>query len=178
MVGGITLLDCLHQQKVLWGRATMSCSCSCSALWEYSGPRRQSSTPIGATGVRQAQIATAKKHQTRGFLKGFESISTWWLPEVASLVLVSAFLPVTLFSHFLPHSVPCDVYAGMLGGQPPAVAKYFGTAVFSVVNIIFLVSSCTVLDSTFASTSKLFGMELFGAILKGKPLPPQMATQK
>jgi hypothetical protein len=66
----------------------------------------------------------------------------------------------------------------MLGGQPAAVARYFGTAVFSVVNIIFLVSSCTVLDSTFASTSKLFGPELFGAILRGKPLPPQMATQK
>lgn len=76
-----------------------------------------------------------------------------------------------------PDSVPCDIYAGMLGGQPAAVAKYFGTAVFSVVNIIFLVSSCTVLDSTFASTSKLFGPELFGAIPRGKPLPPQMATQ-
>jgi uncharacterized membrane-anchored protein YitT (DUF2179 family) len=75
-------------------------------------------------------------------------------------------------------SVPCDIYVGMLGGQPAAVARYFGTAVFSVVNIIFLVSSCTVLDSTFASTSKLFGPELFGALLRGKPLPPQMAMQK
>jgi hypothetical protein len=27
--------------------------------------------------------------------------------------------------------IPCDIYAGMLGGQPAAVARYFGTAVFS-----------------------------------------------
>ncbi|WIA39872.1 hypothetical protein OEZ86_013316 [Tetradesmus obliquus] len=75
-----------------------------------------------------------------------------------------------------PSSVPCDIYAGMLAGQPYAVARYFGTAVFSLVNLIFLVSSCSVLDSTFASTSKLFGPELFGAILRGRPLPPQLAT--
>jgi hypothetical protein len=74
--------------------------------------------------------------------------------------------------------VPCDIYAGMLAGQPYAVARYFGTAVFSLVNLIFLVSSCSVLDSTFASTSKLFGPELFGAILRGQPLPPQLATVK
>jgi hypothetical protein len=66
----------------------------------------------------------------------------------------------------------------MLAGQPPAVARYFGTAVFSLVNLIFLVSSCTVLDSTFASTSKLFGPELCGAITRGRPLPPQLATKK
>ncbi|KAF6258847.1 hypothetical protein COO60DRAFT_1622110 [Scenedesmus sp. NREL 46B-D3] len=77
-----------------------------------------------------------------------------------------------------PSSVPCDIYAGMLTGQPYAVARYFGTAVYSLVNLIFLVSSCTVLDSTFASTSKLFGPELFGAILRGRPLPPQLATRK
>eukprot|EP00878_Enallax_costatus_P010689 GHUV01011165.1.p1 GENE.GHUV01011165.1~~GHUV01011165.1.p1 ORF type:complete len:509 (+),score=97.58 GHUV01011165.1:266-1792(+) len=77
-----------------------------------------------------------------------------------------------------PETVPCSIYTGMLGGQPPAVARYFGTAVFSVVNLIFLVSSCTVLDSTFASTSKLFGPELMGLIFKGRPLPPQMATQR
>ncbi|WIA39871.1 hypothetical protein OEZ86_013316 [Tetradesmus obliquus] len=77
-----------------------------------------------------------------------------------------------------PSSVPCDIYAGMLAGQPYAVARYFGTAVFSLVNLIFLVSSCSVLDSTFASTSKLFGPELFGAILRGRPLPPQLATVK
>jgi hypothetical protein len=52
-------------------------------------------------------------------------------------------------------SVPCELYKGMLTGQPPAVARYFGTAVFSLVNLIFLVSSCSVLDSTFASTSKV-----------------------
>eukprot|EP00775_Hariotina_reticulata_P012830 gene12830-12958_t len=77
-----------------------------------------------------------------------------------------------------PETVPCDIYAGMLGGQPAAVAKYFGTAVFSIVNLIFLISSCTVLDSTFASTSKLFGPELMGSITRGRPLPPQMATQR
>lgn len=66
----------------------------------------------------------------------------------------------------------------MLGGQPAAVARYFGTAVFSVVNLIFLVSSCSVLDSTFASTSKLFGPELMGAILKGRPMPPAKATHR
>eukprot|EP00879_Flechtneria_rotunda_P010733 GHRR01011215.1.p1 GENE.GHRR01011215.1~~GHRR01011215.1.p1 ORF type:complete len:596 (+),score=197.04 GHRR01011215.1:814-2601(+) len=77
-----------------------------------------------------------------------------------------------------PESVPCDMFAGMLAGQPAAVARYFGTAVFSIVNLVFLVSSCTVLDSTFASTSKLFGPELLGAIRRGRPLPPQMATQR
>lgn len=84
------------------------------------------------------------------------------------------------FAVFIPPfcSVPCDIYAGMLTGQPYAVARYFGTAVYSLVNLIFLVSSCTVLDSTFASTSKLFGPELFGAILRGRPLPPQLATRK
>lgn len=74
--------------------------------------------------------------------------------------------------------MPCDIYEGMLTGQPFAVARYFGTAVYSLVNLIFLVSSCSVLDSTFASTSKLFGPELMGAIMRGRPLPPQMATKK
>jgi hypothetical protein len=50
--------------------------------------------------------------------------------------------------------------------------------ILMLVNLMLLVSSCSVLDSTFASTSKLFGPELLGAILRGRPLPPQLATVK
>lgn len=116
--------------------------------------------------------------QLCGTCSAFETMLTHTtIPLHAPNTLTPALHPAPIIP-CLSCSIPCDIYAGMLGGHPAAVARYFGTAVFSVVNIIFLVSSCTVLDSTFASTSKLFGPELFGAILRGKPLPPQMATQK
>lgn len=38
---------------------------------------------------------------------------------------------------FNARSVPCDAYAGMLAGQPYAVAHYFSTAVFCLVKLTF-----------------------------------------
>ncbi len=46
------------------------------------------------------------------------------------------------------------------------------------VNLVFLISSCAVLDSTFSSTSKLFGPEFTGVVESGRPKPPQLATHK
>jgi hypothetical protein len=77
-------------------------------------------------------------------------------------------------------SIPCDaaMVTGLLKGYPDAVARFFGPAVLGLVNLIFLISSCAVLDSTFSSTSKLFGPEALGLLETGRPQPPQLATQR
>lgn len=77
-----------------------------------------------------------------------------------------------------PSSVPDSLYSGMLSGAPQAVAAFFGTAVYQVVTLIFLVSSCAVLDSTFSSTAKVLGPETMGLLQDGRPRPPQCATHR
>ena len=59
--------------------------------------------------------------------------------------------------------------AGLAKGQPVAVAKHFGTGIFSVINIIMLTSSISTLDSTFSSVSKLAGPEVLSFLRTGKP---------
>ena len=77
-----------------------------------------------------------------------------------------------------PYSVPAGIYANMLLGNPTAVSKYFGTAMYSVTNIIFITESLSTLDSTFTSAAKLLGPEFLGILEGGRPQPPQSATKR
>ncbi len=61
-----------------------------------------------------------------------------------------------------PWRVPDSIFAHFKAGQPSAVSKYFGTAVFSITNIIFITQSLSTLDSTFTSAAKLMGPEFIG----------------
>jgi len=76
------------------------------------------------------------------------------------------------------NSVPAGIYANMLLGNPTAVSKYFGTAMYSVTNIIFITESLSTLDSTFTSAAKLLGPEFLGILETGHPQPPQTATKR
>jgi hypothetical protein len=76
------------------------------------------------------------------------------------------------------NSVPAEIYANMLLGNPTAVSKYFGTAMYSVTNIIFITESLSTLDSTFTSAAKLLGPEFLGILETGQPQPPQTATKR
>ena len=61
-------------------------------------------------------------------------------------------------------------------GVPQAVAKSVGTAFFSMVNIVFITSSISTLDSTFTSVSKVMGPEWGGLLLIGRPQTLDDAT--
>ena len=76
------------------------------------------------------------------------------------------------------NSVPAGIYGNMLLGNPTAVSKYFGTAMYSVTNIIFITESLSTLDSTFTSAAKLLGPEFLGILETGQPQPPQSATKR
>jgi hypothetical protein len=76
------------------------------------------------------------------------------------------------------NSVPAGIYGNMLLGNPTAVSKYFGTAMYSVTNIIFITESLSTLDSTFTSAAKLLGPEFLGILETGQPQPPQAATKR
>jgi hypothetical protein len=41
-------------------------------------------------------------------------------------------------------SVDPSIFANMRGGVPAAVAAFFGTATYSLLNIVFIISSCAV----------------------------------
>ena len=58
------------------------------------------------------------------------------------------------------------------------MTRMFGTAVFSIVNLIFIVESMSTLDSTFTSVAKLLGPEFMGILEHGKPASPQNATRR
>ncbi|CAM9154493.1 unnamed protein product [Phaeothamnion confervicola] len=60
-------------------------------------------------------------------------------------------------------------YADLAAGSPAAVAKSVGQGFFSIVNLVFLTSSISTLDSTFASTAKLCGLEGLGFLTLGRP---------
>ena len=75
-------------------------------------------------------------------------------------------------------SVAPAIYKNMLAGNPTAVSKYFGTAMYSVTNIIFITESLSTLDSTFTSAAKLLGPEFLGILEVGQPQPPQTATTR
>lgn len=51
-----------------------------------------------------------------------------------------------------------------IGGEPALVSKAISSSLFTIVNIIFLTSSISTLDSTFASTAKIVGLEMSGFI--------------
>lgn len=70
------------------------------------------------------------------------------------------------------------IFVGMKAGKPPEVARFFGTAVYSIMNLVFITSSLGVLDSTFSSAGKLLGPEFVGILQTGRPQPPQKATKK
>jgi hypothetical protein len=70
-----------------------------------------------------------------------------------------------------------DVDADVEAGQPAAVAEYLGPAWFSIVNIIFITSSISTVDSTFTSTSKIVGPELYEFVTGGKPKGVNNATE-
>ena len=74
--------------------------------------------------------------------------------------------------------VPQAIFANMLAGNPTAVSKFFGTATFSITNIIFITESLSTLDSTFTSAAKLLGPEFFGILETGRPQPPQTASKR
>jgi Na+/proline symporter len=57
---------------------------------------------------------------------------------------------------------------GISTGIPADVARYLGTGVFTITNIIFMTTSISTLDSAFASTAKLFA-ELRTFFWKWKP---------
>ena len=66
----------------------------------------------------------------------------------------------------------------MLLGNPTAVSRYFGTAMYSVTNIIFITESLSTLDSTFTSAAKLLGPEFLGILERGQPQPPDTANKR
>ncbi|GAQ80925.1 solute symporter family protein [Klebsormidium nitens] len=90
--------------------------------------------------------------------------------------LIGVFGNQTAILH--PERVPEALFAGMLGGAPAAVSKYLGTAIFSIINIIFLTESISTVDSTFTSTAKLFGPEFAGVIERGAPDTPANASKR
>ena len=75
------------------------------------------------------------------------------------------------------HSVPASLFTGMLAGYPSDVSRFFGLALFSVTNLIFIFESLSTLDSTFTSAAKLFGPEFAGLLEDGTPKSPQRATR-
>ncbi|KAL3138479.1 hypothetical protein ABBQ32_006269 [Trebouxia sp. C0010 RCD-2024] len=77
-----------------------------------------------------------------------------------------------------PTTVAPAIYKNMLAGNPTAVSKYFGTAMYSVTNIIFITESLSTLDSTFTSAAKLLGPEFLGILEIGQPQPPQTANKR
>ena len=64
-----------------------------------------------------------------------------------------------------------DVNLKLAGGLPAAVADYLGGPWLSIVNIIFITSSISTVDSTFTSTTKIIGPELYEFFRTGKTLP-------
>lgn len=52
-------------------------------------------------------------------------------------------------------NVDPSVMPRLLGGQPAAIATFLGPTIFSITNIIFLTTSISTIDSTFASTAKI-----------------------
>lgn len=75
-----------------------------------------------------------------------------------------------------PEEVDPSLLAGMRGGKPAAIARHLGDGFLSVVNIIFMTSSISTLDSTFTSCAKLLGPELLGFLALGKPQAVQTAA--
>ncbi|KAK9829007.1 hypothetical protein WJX72_003371 [[Myrmecia] bisecta] len=98
----------------------------------------------------------------------------------AAFILVFSFLGIfgSMEAILNPAGVPASIYPGMLGGQPSDVSRYFGTAFFSIVNLIFITESLSTLDSTFTSAAKLMGPEFLGIVEDGKPRPPQTTTHR
>ena len=78
---------------------------------------------------------------------------------------------IGVFGHMLgtlDDTVNPSLVPGLLVGEPPAIAKFFGRAIYSVTNIIFLTTSISTVDSTFASTAKL-SAEVTSFLIKKAP---------
>lgn len=73
---------------------------------------------------------------------------------------------------------PTGAIEGMSAGQPAATTEYMGSAWNSIVNIIFITSSISTVDSTFSSTAKLVGPELYEFIKNGRPLGLHQTNDK
>ncbi|CAM9272467.1 unnamed protein product [Chrysoparadoxa australica] len=67
---------------------------------------------------------------------------------------------------------------GVFMGVPADVAMTVSTAFFSVVNLVFITSSISTLDSTFCSVAKLAGPELMGFMTSGRPRALSVAQTK
>jgi hypothetical protein len=98
----------------------------------------------------------------------------------ATFILVFGFLGIfgSMEAILKPQGVSPTIFKGMLAGQPSDVSRYFGTAFFSIVNLIFITESLSTLDSTFTSVAKLMGPEFLGILEEGKPRPPQTTTHR
>jgi len=67
------------------------------------------------------------------------------------------------------------IYGNLIGvgGDPPAVARTFGSVLFGVIALLMISSSISVVDSTFSSTARLIGLQLMGYIEKKRVLKPE-----
>jgi len=80
------------------------------------------------------------------------------LGGTAAAVFIFLFSIVGIYGNMaatLDEDIDPDLQSGVEDGEPADVAEYISTHVFSITNIIFLTTSISTLDSTFASTAKL-----------------------
>lgn len=61
-------------------------------------------------------------------------------------------------------------------GYPDDVGKSMGPAYYSILCLIMITSAMSTLDSTFSGIAKLFGPDLNGFIMEGRPVDPKDAT--
>lgn len=97
----------------------------------------------------------------------------------AVFILLFSFMGIfgSMVAVLQPWKVSDNIFAHFKAGQPSAVSRYFGTAVFSITNLLFITQSLSTLDSTFTSAAKLFGPEFTGLVENGMPRPPNKATR-
>jgi len=70
-------------------------------------------------------------------------------------IFITFFSLIGVYGNMAGQLGPIAIDASISKGVPSAVAKHIGTAMYSMVNIIFLTSSISTLDSTFSSTAKI-----------------------
>jgi Na+/proline symporter len=62
---------------------------------------------------------------------------------------------------------PTNAMSAMKKGDPAATTEYMGSAFFSIVNVIFITSSISTVDSTFTCTAKVVGPEFIDFLKTG-----------
>lgn len=82
-------------------------------------------------------------------------VRAFCLGGLISGLFITFFSLIGVYGNMASVLDPDATASGISTGVPSAVAKHLGTAMYSMVNIIFLTSSISTLDSTFSSTAKI-----------------------